>query len=435
MDLATLRRKWLAPLVFFEIYLALTVAMFFFGPWAWEAKNPILLATYLLASQSFIAVGYLFAWRKTRKLYCVEVKPVRYLPSGVIFLKRALLVTFVLLIPTSLSRTGALLPNIVDGLTDAGASYTGNFERLEQGNAFILIEYLRIIVSPFLVAVFPLTVVYWSHLPIQTRILALTAIFFNLSLYISTGTNKGIADVIVTLPLLIFLGVSAGALKLRVSKRFLIVVFVVVIFAFLQFFGMGQTQRGGDVGEFGIFNSGLGLLHADKNHPVSMLLTDSQRIIFESLARYIGQGYYALSISFNIEHSSTFGFGHSMFLARNADAIFHTTSFTLGSFPGLLERQSGWGMFTLWHSIYPWLASDFGFIGALFVVGFLSYLLGLSWGRSLLTLDPRSIALSYLLLILLFYIPANNQIFQSGETCIAFFILLIGLMLRKPIRY
>lgn len=435
MNLATLRRKWLAPLFLFEIYLSLTVVMFFFGPWPWEAKNPILLAIYLITAQLCIVGGYLLAWNKTLRLYKAENELSQYLPGGIIFLKRALLVTFILLIPTSLSRTGALLPNIFNGLTDAGASYTGNFERLEGGNAFVLIEYLRMLMSPFLIAVFPLTIVYWTQLTVRTRLLSLITIFFNLSLYISTGTNKGVADVIVTLPLLVYLGIAAGVLKLRVSKKFLIVVFVVALFAFLQFFGMGQTQRGGNVGEFGIFNSGLGLLDADKKHPVSVLLSDSQRIIFESLARYIGQGYYALSLCFNIEHSSTFGFGHSMFLARNADAVFNTTSFTFGSFPGLLERQSGWGMFTLWHSIYPWLASDFGFIGTLLVIGFFSYLLGLNWGRSLLTLDPRSIALTYLLVILFFYIPANNQIFQSGETCVAFFILLIGLVIRKRVRY
>ena len=33
----------------------------------------------------------------------------------------------------------------------------------------------------------------------------------------------------------------------------------------------------------------------------------------------------------------------------------------------------------------------------------------------------------YLLLVLFFYVPANNQIFQSGESAFAFFILLVML--------
>jgi hypothetical protein len=62
-------------------------------------------------------------------------------------------------------------------------------------------------------------------------------------------------------------------------------------------------------------------------------------IIYESLARYVGQGYYALSMTFDLEHSSTLGFGHSMFLARNADAVFGTDHFTAGSLPASSKRR------------------------------------------------------------------------------------------------
>jgi hypothetical protein len=136
-------------------------------------------------------------------------------------------------------------------------------------------------------------------------------------------------------------------------------------------------------------------------------------------------------MSFDVEHSSTFGFGNSIFLARNADAIFDTNKFTTTSIPGLLEDQTGWGMLSLWHSIYPWLASDFGFIGALFVLAMLSYLFALSWGNSLVTLSPRWIVLAYLMIILFYYIPANNQVFQTGETCFAVLILIAGILLGK----
>lgn len=431
MDLVVLRRKWVAPLIFFEGYLAVSVLLFFFGPWPWDIDEPLLLATYLLVAQGFIAVGYLMAWRRIRRLHDAGEKPIRHIAAGTAFLRRALLISFVLLIPTSLSRTGSVLPNIILGLSEAGAAYTQNFERLEGGNAFVIVEYLRMLVAPLLVAVFPLTVVYWSKLSSRLKILCLVVIIFNLSMYIATGTNKGIADVVITLPWLVFLGASAGILRFRLRIRAIaIAIACVVLFAgFLELFGMGQAQRAGGVGEFGVFNTGFGLIEVDSAYAASQYLSDNQRIIFESLVRYLSSGYYALSLSFDVEHSSTFGLGHSMFLARNADAIFGTTHFTWGSIPGLLESQTGWGMFTLWHSIYPWIASDVGFVGTLFVMGIFGYLLGLSWGRSLLTLSPKWVIFSYLLLILFFYIPANNQIFQSGETFFAFFLLLLGLVL------
>lgn len=433
MELNMLRGKWLAPLIFFEFYLALTIILFFFGPWPWGEESPILLATYLVAAQVFIGVGYLLAWRRVRQTYEADASTVRAhkVDLGIVFLKRGLFITFVLLIPTSLSRTGSVLPDIVTGLIDPGGAYNLNFARLEEGNTFVVVEYLRILMSPLLVGVYPLAIVYWSNLSVKVRIFCLVAIFFNLSLYLATGTNKGIADFVITLPWLIFLGVSAGALRLRIHRSVLVVGVAVMFVAFMIFFGMGQIQREGGVGERGVFNTGFDLITADKSNPISKLLSNDLQIIFESLTRYVGQGYYALSMSFDVEHSSTFGFGNSIFLARNADAIFDTNKFTTTSIPGLLEDQTGWGMLSLWHSIYPWLASDFGFIGALFVLAMLSYLFALSWGNSLVTLSPRWIVLAYLMIILFYYIPANNQVFQSGETCFAVLILIAGILLGK----
>jgi hypothetical protein len=114
-----------------------------------------------------------------------------------------------------------------------------------------------------------------------------------------------------------------------------------------------------------------------------------------------------------------------MFLARNADLITGSDYFVNQSIPGVLDRDFGWGMFLLWHSIYPWLASDFGFFGSLIVIGALAYLLGLSWGRSLVGGAAPWLLLTYLLVVLFFYVPANNQVFQTGETCIAFFVALV----------
>lgn len=431
MNLPLLRKKWLAPLIFFEIYLSVTVVFFFLGPWPWEPDQPILLISYLIAAQLLIAMGYLLAWRRIRRLHQATERPAGHPTSGIGFLKRSLLITCILIVPTALSRTGDFLPNIFEGLRDTGAAYNRNFERLQDGNPFVFVEYLRMLFAPFLVAVFPLTVVYWSRLNSRLKLLSLMGIFINLSLYVATGTNKGIADFVITLPWLIFLAVSTGLLHLQIRRRSVAVIIVMLFIAFLQFFGMGQAGREGGVGELGVFNTGSSLIEADRSSFQSLLLSDSQRIIFESLARYVGQGYYALSMSFGLEHTSTLGLGNSMFLARNADAIFNTDYFTSGSIPGLLETNSGWGMFTLWHSIYPWLASDVGFAGALVAMAVFAYLLGLSWGFSLLTESPRWIILFYLLLILFFYIPANNQIFQSGETCMAFVFILLAIIFDK----
>jgi hypothetical protein len=427
-----LRKKWLLPIIFFQLYLALTIFFFFFGPWPWNIDNSMDLLIFLVAVQVSIFIGYSVAWPQILKtnsslaLNCTILD----VGTGLNFLRQALYIAWVLFIPTSLSRTGQFIPDVMAGIINTGAVYNENYQRLAEGNLYLIVEYVRMLFSPWLIALFPLTVVYWAKLSNSMRFGCSAVILANLSLYIATGTNKGLADFIVTGPWLIYLGVAAGISRLRITRGKILIIFTLMFYGFLQFFGSSQLKREGNVGEFGVFNTGAGLIYADSGI-LNALLNEDFRVIYESLTRYIVQGYYALSLSMKVDHASTLGFGHSMFMARNADAIFDTDYFTLGSLPGIIESQFGWSMLGLWHSIYPWLASDFGFVGSIIVMGLFSYLFSLSWGLSLCTLNYRWIIILFLMLILFFYIPANNQIFQSGETCIGFFLILSGIFINK----
>jgi len=420
-------RRWLLPLVFFQLYLSLTVWLFFFGPWPWDVDNPMQLFGYLAAAQVAIAVGYLMSWRRLSRLRPSGVVRELDLHEGIAFLKFGLVVSALLALPSSLSRTGALLPDVLGGIANAGAAYNENFERLEAGNAFVVVEYVRMLLSPWLIGVFPLLVLYWGRLGWSWRSAGLAIVALNLAMFLATGTNKGIADVVVTLPWLVIAAVWAGTLRIRKLGLKLGVATVLLLAAFLYFFGAGQQQREGSGSEYGSFFTGTAVLLADSGHFISSWLPEAIRPIFEALSRYVVHGYYALALALTTDTPSTLGVGHSMFLARNADAIFGGNFFVWQSIPGVLEQRDSWGMFLFWHSIYPWLASDFGFAGALLVIGALAWLLGLSWGHTLASASARWTVMLYLLLVLFFYVPANNQIFQSGESAFAFFILLVML--------
>src|SRR4030095_8991004 len=251
------RRKWLLPLIFFQLYLSFTVVLFFWGPWPWEPSRPLLLFIYLVLAQIAIALGYLRAWDRVSAMPVSPVDTAESEFRAVAFINMAAIVPFLLMVPTSLSRTGDLLPNVLAGIVDPGAVYNANFERLQDGNAYVMAEYLRVLLSPLLVGIVPLAVVYWSRLSGGLKMACLVAIVFHLSLYVATGTNKGIADFAVSVPWLIFLGVSIGTLKLPVSGRTLGIAFALLFMAFLVFFGAGQMQREGGVGGLGVFNTGF----------------------------------------------------------------------------------------------------------------------------------------------------------------------------------
>jgi len=412
-------RVWMWPLLYFQLYLSASVGLFFLGPWPWPVRHGGELLAYLLAAQVAVAIGYFCAGRG----YAFRPLAVTTPRSGPVLAAVAAVVSLAMLMPTSFARSGSAFPQVIEGFTNAGAAYNAHQAWLETRESF-LVEYLRILLSPILIGLLPWSIVYGGQMSIQMRVIAVLAVFGFISIYVATGTNKGLADLLITVPWLVALAVLRGELRLRVPRWLVILLLIAAVLQFLDFFGRGQLQREGGVGEFGVFNSGSEIISADREHPLSRNLPTQGVVIFESMTRYLGQGYFALEQSFELESARTLGAGSSMFIARNADSLLETRHFSEESLPGQLERQTGWGAQALWHSIYPWLASDLGFTGTLLGVGVFGWLLGAVWLDALRTLRPAAVALLHMLLILFHYVPANNQVMQSGESAAAFFILL-----------
>ena len=140
VEIARFRRLWLRPLVFFQLYLSLTVILFFIGPWPWPIDNGGLLLAYLVAAQISILMGYLLAWRTVKKRHreSTSVGINVNVEKGIFFLKCSLVLTLVLFIPTSLSRTGQFLPDISSALNDLGSAYNDTWALLDKGNPYVL---------------------------------------------------------------------------------------------------------------------------------------------------------------------------------------------------------------------------------------------------------------------------------------------------------
>jgi hypothetical protein len=425
------RNVWLRPLLFFQFYLTAILLLFFLGPWPWPVSNPYALGAYLIAAQFCIAFGYLLAWRRVTaqfsKLALVKAERTN---AGLLFLKKSILLTLILALPTSLSRTGQIIPNVLGGLADVGLAYNDYVSFISSGNPYVFVEYVRIFFAPLLIGLLPLTVTYWERLTFRWRCLAGFAFVMHLSIYVASGVNKGIADAIILLPWFWYLA-RADRVPTSYRRKLLIAAALAVFgFLFLTFFAEGQRLREGNVGEAGVIFDGIEIISAREYGSWEPFQGGAQ-IAYESLARYLTSGYYGLWLGMQVDSPSTFGFGNSLFLARNADWLSGGDYFTAKSVPGEIERVFGWGQFRMWHSIYAWLASDVGFLGALVVIAAFAYFLGLCWGMSILSLDHRWLCLLSLMLTMFYYISANNQIFQSAETFIGFFVLIIMLWQRK----
>lgn len=419
-----MKNKSYYPLFFFQIYLSTILFLYFFGPWNFSVFNILKTFSYLVASQIIISIGYILGVETQKNIYRnYKVSSCENL-IGIRFIKQAILINFLLFIPVSLSRTGAIFPDIFFGLLHPGVAYLNNYLRLENGNPFVSAEYIRSFLSPWIIGIFPVLIIYWQSITKLYKVLAVICVALNIFLYIATGTNKGIADFAITFPwfFILYKINSRAGFEFNIKHALL---FFSIFSVFIIFFGLAMEGRGVTSPTYFLMG---GVFFISTPSTFILSAPSFLVIIYESITRYLCQGYYALSLSFNLNYHSTYGFGNSTVLARNADRFFNTNFFENNSIPALLESHYGWSKEGLWHSIYPWLASDFGFFGALVVMSVFSFLFALTWCRVIAFKKPFEITLLYLLFILFYYIPANNQVFQSLETLVCFNICFIVLI-------
>ena len=151
-----------------------------------------------------------------------------------------------------------------------------------------------------------------------------------------------------------------------------------------------------------------------------------------SLSSYITQGYYGLSLALQEDFVPTYGLGNSRFFFFFLGQKLLGINMSDYTYPKRVGQNTDWEADITWSSIYPFLASDFTFLGTYLIIFIIGWLLGASWVSMLYLSDKWAVVLFSLLCIMIFYFSANNQIFQTGPTFFTFFVAL-GLWLKKSI--
>jgi hypothetical protein len=403
----------LAPILFFFTYLTGTVILFAVGPWPYPVANGVKLYLFLATAHLALLAGYVSG---------VIRNPRRYVGRWTVnhLVKAGLIATAVLLVPTIVTRTGSVTPDLSAALTNPGEAYALSFEA--RGAAGPLVEYCRIMAGPLLTLIPALPIFFWSRISYWYRggtvvLTAGTAILF-----IAMGTNKALADLVIVVPWMILAARAAGLFRFRMLlAASLLSATVFGFLAFFLFFGSTQVTRSG---ANPWYLSRIGI-HADENSAPVKYLPETERRTAIGLASYLTQGYYGLSLALEQPFRFSYGVGHSMFLFRQVARIPGLAWIGERPYPIRMEA-AGWDAYGLFSSIYPWLASDVGFGGTVVLLFLLGRLLALTWIDTIFSQNPFAVALFGQLLIMFSYFSANNQCLQTGEGVSSFWIVLFA---------
>ncbi|PKH37932.1 hypothetical protein SAMN05192575_1011009 [Nocardioides alpinus] len=414
------------------------------GPIDWHLVRPLRVHLFLAAATAALAGGYLFAVRRGR----TPVTRVRSPLDASMLVIAASVVYLLLFIPVSRTTTGSWLPDVWGGLSDAGAAYARNKDLNESATPVFL--YLRMVVAPLTILIFPLTLFLWPRLSRVARSLGVLCVLLSVALTVAQGINRGVAELCGQLVLFLVL-VAASSLSRDRRGRLLrsLVGIVVVVGVFFAYYATTINSRIGADAAAAEDEGGSSETVDERMRDTALIDVATTRedhiyfaVVPESLqseglifSSYLTHGYRGLSLAMDEDFTPTWGLGFSEFYRHNLLRVVgqgdREEAIEARTYAGKLIDQ-GWPDGMVWSTFFVHPASDIGFPGVIALMALIGFALGRSWRDTLERGDPLAAAVFFYLCILVFYLPANNQLFQGGELAIGFTVLtVVWLVLRR----
>jgi hypothetical protein len=412
-----------APLTLAVGWLAGTYLLFLVIGQVGQVNNLMTLSTFVVATIAAFYTGYRLKMRAiSRAQYptpppetSTEIRNARLVTclSGIYYglYGVALLVEY-----------GATGPSsIIEAILHPGAAYQAKFDiyslqiALGQTNPAIqAMTLLSILYAPLI----PFMVVYWSRLNLAIRLIALAGVGLYASYFLYIGTLKGLGDLVIfvgTALLVLSQGRWGRTLGSVRPKRIFLMAGIVLI-VFFGYFSYNQADR---------LITFRAVEKFEPNSAVSFFTNEAFARGVAVVGFYPTHGYLGLSKNLELPFVWTHGLGASRALDSYATQYFGTEGVVAETYPARTETLTGWPAGQYWATIYPWLASDLTFPGAVLFMGVVGWWLARFWFEAAFQRRRLSLLMLCQLTLLIAYVPANNQIGLSRTSMIAFACLSI----------
>lgn len=430
------------PLKIYAIYILFTLFLSFYGPMKYinYDKTPVLF--YILFFLLCLCIGQMFANRYTivmkksvkvtRKKNDENVnknreKIKKFVNISIYIAFLSIFVEFVEILITNPSSFD--FTNIANNYFDIN---------LESESSFYSIPIMfRFATGFFRNVAMILGVYYWRNLKNKTKILLI--LFFILLVLVNMvayGTQKFLGDLLIFTVIVLAIKMldsnKAQVLK-NIRYSFILVMLVLTIYTLIQ--AQRYESIGVTVENYGARSNGL--QYFDENHFIFKVLGDKIGLGFAIiLTGYLSAGYYGLSLTFKLPFVWSYGIGNSYFMSKLLAQILNIPEIYERTYLNRMTLEFGRDGLSSWSTIFPWLASDFTFIGTLLIFIIIGYIWQITWLEIIKYRNPVSIVMFSIITLGLIFVPANNQLFNSIDTFIAtFFTIIFWLIYHKQYNY
>lgn len=278
------------------------------------------------------------------------------------------------------------------------------------------------------------TGLYWIK-KIPKKFVAL--IFVNIALELTynvfyIGTQRSIITVFILFMLLWIKGSVDKDLKIK-KRRFIILLALVLILATLFVNILSARKEMWDQGDAYWTESDY-----NYDHPLLVFFPgDRLKNDVCTLISYLTQGFYGLSQTFQVKFEWSFMLGSVRGLNSIISQVFpFIPNMTDATYPVRAGEAFGRDGLANWYTIFPWLASDLTFVGALVYMAIVAWLYMRCWIQSIKHNNPISFSVLMLLTIQYVFVVANNQLFiQRGESVATVVLLLVYIIFSKKFNF
>lgn len=423
----SMTRYLMLPMRIVQVYLCLTVALYVLGPLRWPVHNPVLLYAFLLAAQFALYLGY--------RISMNSIKARQVLRSDTTAFRRILEAMIVITLGfgilnatryaglTAVSLQG-LVEKVKYGLLYPNQQYQAKFDIAGFGGKAL--TYSSTLLGPLLWSTLPMSLLHFKTLRPLFRLLAILSVVVEISRWLAIGTNKGIFDTLITcgtVALMIrmrsWYADNAGT-PLRHSQRrgktqLILIVLTIMTVLSIAYFSNAVGDRLGKNWQALV----VGPASLDQGSLVMKLCPPPLQPTLIYLTSYLSQGYYGLSRALPLPWTPMFGVGNSDFLMAKLDPVF---GIDLNQY-SYQTKVEAYGEAITWATIYVGLANDVSFVGVIPLMFVLGYFFAEVVKAAIIRRGNLASVILCLLFVMFLYFPANNQVFYSPSTFMAFWVL------------
>jgi hypothetical protein len=428
-----------APCIGTLLYLSGSLLLFRFGPIDWPVQNEGKLWSFNALYLSMFLVGYgASLWQRHRWAGRGSVPASRDFTARLFWPIWGCAVFVVLIGHRNLTLGPSYIPatlfsDFISGMLNPLDAYLYKLSDEAKGNfsgnppvtlLFGLLAFTKLILVSMLVS-------SWPSLSRLKKVLGSAVAIFPIVSGVCVGTNKPVFDVAFMFAtiILVYVFMTPRVARLAFIKvRRALVLLTAFIFMFaVAYFQQTMNARAPGL-EYAKSLSSTALAVRLKPGFQSYCENSGELAakgchLFSIGTIYLTQGYYGMSLSVDIPLESTYGLGHSMFITE-ALRKHLDVDLTQQTFQHKIHEQ--WSATGQWHSAYSQWANDVGFPGVALVMLALGFYTCAIWSSALATHNAAAVCSIPLLVTLVIFIPANNQVFNIFESLMTFIVLFVA---------